>query len=215
MLKSRFLLPNLRRDLRYNPLHKPLNQVAYTCNHHQLHSPSWYCSLYRGSIPCLFHPLRLRVSLRSLWTYSGRPYASVLRRPFAVGGTRPLGHTLYWFKALTISTHLDSQTLTKYIPFVSVFPFLKWNQVIRLSIFQGSPHASKKNFAHTHPSFPLQTVTSIHRLGLTRFYGTIRHLAAHRFSFPVQVIPPLPCPRSRQGDYEASLGHLHLLFHPS
>lgn len=68
---------------------------------------------------------------------------------------------------------------------------------MRLAIFQSLQPLQKKT-AHTHPSFPLQTVTSFHRLGLTRYYGTIRHLAAHRFGFPLRVIPPLPYPRLRQ-----------------
>jgi hypothetical protein len=42
----------------------------------------------------------------------------------------------------------------------------------------------KVSFAHTHPSFPLHTVASFHWLGLTRYYGTIRHLAIHRIGFP-------------------------------
>ncbi len=39
------------------------------------------------------------------------------------------------FKALTISTHANSQTLTKHVPFASVFPLLKWKQVMRLGFF--------------------------------------------------------------------------------
>jgi hypothetical protein len=166
----------------------------------------------------LFHPTRLRVRLSPI----ASSLQSVLRSPVCLYPLAFIYHRrdvpsrsyLLWFKALTISTHSDSQTLTKHVPFASVFPLLKWKQVMRLGAFKAHSTLQKKT-AHTHPSFPLQTVTSFHRLGLTRYYGTIRHLAAHRFSFPLRVIPFLPCQRLRQGNYETSLGHLHILFHPS
>ncbi|OLN26853.1 hypothetical protein [Desulfosporosinus metallidurans] len=75
--------------------------------------------------------------------------------------------------------------------------------------------ATQASSAHTHPSFFLNTVTRFHWLGFTRYYGTIRHLAAYRFGFSLRVIPPLPCPRLRQENYGISLGHQHTLFHPS
>lgn len=52
----------------------------------------------------------------------------------------------------------------------------------------------KKSQAHTRPSFLLQSVTSLHWLGLNHYYGTIRHLAAHQFSFPFRLyFPYLVC----------------------
>jgi hypothetical protein len=39
------------------------------------------------------------------------------------------------FRAFTISTRENSQTLTKYVPFASVFPLLKWKQVMRLDAY--------------------------------------------------------------------------------
>lgn len=48
----------------------------------------------------------------------------------------------------------------------------------------------KKNWAHTRPGFPLQSVTSFHWPGLPHYYGTIRHLAALRFGFPFRLYRP-------------------------
>jgi hypothetical protein len=48
-----------------------------------------------------------------------------------------------WFKALAISTHTNSQTLTKHVPFASIFPLLKWKQVMRLSFFSSCAYSSE------------------------------------------------------------------------
>lgn len=48
----------------------------------------------------------------------------------------------------------------------------------------------KKSWAHTHPGFLLQSVTSFHWPGLLHYYGTIRHLAALRFGFPFRLYRP-------------------------
>ncbi|MNI66387.1 hypothetical protein D3C73_1219480 [compost metagenome] len=48
----------------------------------------------------------------------------------------------------------------------------------------------KKFWAHTHPGFLLQSVTSFHWPGLTHYYGTIRHLAIPRFGFPFRLYLP-------------------------
>ncbi len=45
--------------------------------------------------------------------------------------------------ALTISTRANSQTLTKHVPFASVFPLLKWKQVMRLSFFSSCTYSSE------------------------------------------------------------------------
>lgn len=106
--------------------------------HHLYHySPSWSCSRYRESIPCLFRkdnkcvlgtgPIAPICPLRT----------QVASSPLSFGVSSPsAGRTLLrlpvLFKALTISTHANSQTLTKLVPFASVFPLLEWKQVMRL-----------------------------------------------------------------------------------
>ncbi|MNY31674.1 hypothetical protein D3C86_1658470 [compost metagenome] len=52
---------------------------------------------------------------------------------------------------------------------------------------------------------------------LARIYSLLRNDPSSRspsVRLSLSVIPLLPCPRLRQGDYETSLIHLHLLFHP-
>jgi hypothetical protein len=56
-------------------------------------------------------------------------------RSFAIGGMHPLGATLIGLRHLRSPTHANSQTLTKHVPFASVFSLLKWKQVMRLSFF--------------------------------------------------------------------------------
>jgi len=59
----------------------------------------------------------------------------------------------FLFKALTISTHEYSQTLTKHVPFASVFPLLKWKQVMRLGFTRPSCLV-KKNRAYSSERYP-------------------------------------------------------------
>jgi hypothetical protein len=96
----------------------------------------------------LFHPTRLRVRLSPI----ASSLQSVLRSPVCLYPLAFIYHRrdvpsrsyLLWFKALTISTHSDSQTLTKHVPFASVFPLLKWKQVMRLGAFKAHSTLQKK-----------------------------------------------------------------------
>ena len=188
-------------------------------HHLYCYSPSWYCFRYRGSIPCSFRSTRLRVRLTPIVPV----VYNVLRSPVALypltlfsssaGRTHLVLPSL--FKALTISTHENSQTLTKQVPFASVFPLLKWKQVMRLTSLLSllaSQVFSMRILIQVFPSTLLPAFIGSDLLATTEPSAISQTLG---LAFPFRVIPFLPCSRSRQGDYETSLGHLHLLFHPS
>jgi hypothetical protein len=115
------------------------------------------------------------------------------------------------FKALTISTHLNSQLLTKHVPFATVFPLLKRKQVMRHPFFAFV--GFKENSGAYHPSFPIHTVASFHRLGFAHYYGTIRYLAVRRIGFPLLGLYLPYLAALHQGNYKTSLCHQHILFH--
>jgi hypothetical protein len=136
----------------------------------------------------LFHPTRLRVRLSPI----ASSLQSVLRSPVCLYPLAFIYHRrdvpsrsyLLWFKALTISTHSDSQTLTKHVPFASVFPLLKWKQVMRLGAFKAHSTLQKKNRAYSSKFSP----PDCYQLSSARTYSLLRNDPPSR-SPSVQLSP--------------------------
>ncbi|MBA9087662.1 hypothetical protein FHR92_004147 [Fontibacillus solani] len=122
------------------------------------------------------------------------PVCLIPKRSFALGGTYPLGQTLAGYGAYD----LHSRTLTVFDEARSLRLCLSSFGVragYTTPLFFRLLATKKKNsWAYTHPGFLLQSVTSFHWLGLTRYYETIRHLAILRLGFPFRLyLPYLVC----------------------